>query len=204
MTADQRRTFLFGLTKLKPNAEAVKARMIDEVGMRSGEGRRGAAAAAHRVPIGVRSRQEQGHGSEGRVARADRRDLRRGEGAGLGGTGAGSAVGDVDQLPTRWPALTRTSPRMNENLGAIKNAARAAPKMPRSGRPGGDPPARCSLVDQLDPRAKRNWPPTAEGRSAAPARRRQRAGGPGARHGRLTAADFAKEKDSDGEEKRLT
>lgn len=155
MTADERRTFLFGLMKLKPTPESVKARMlaapwsceaakIDAVLpiLRTGFPSVCTHAQAKATEAKGAWRQLTG-GTYGALKAADWEapvpDL---------------PAGDVVQLADKVAGLDRNIASLNESLGAIKNTARtaqdAASKRANLSEAAGKVPG---LVDQLD-RAK--------------------------------------------------
>lgn len=127
MTPDQRRTFLFGLTKLKPNAETVKARMLtprwscEEVKV---------DAVLPLLRTGFPSVCDHAK-SKATEAKGAWRAL-TGETYGAVKAPLWEAPvpelpeGDADALGEHVAGLDRNLASMNESLGAIKNAARQA------------------------------------------------------------------------------
>jgi energy-coupling factor transporter ATP-binding protein EcfA2 len=127
MTADERRTFLFGLMKLKPTAESVKARML------AAPWECEAAKIDAVLPI-----MRTGFPSVCDHAKAKATEAKGAWRQLTGGTyGALKAAewealvpdlpaGDVAQLADKVAGLDRNIASLNESLGAIKNAARAA------------------------------------------------------------------------------
>jgi energy-coupling factor transporter ATP-binding protein EcfA2 len=127
MTADERRTFLFGLTKLKPNAETVKARMLAEK-WACEESKVDAVLPLLRTGFPSVCDHAKSKATE---AKGAWRQL-------TGGTyGALKAAeweaplpdlpeGDLAHLETTVAGLDRNIATLNESLGAIKNAARKA------------------------------------------------------------------------------
>lgn len=127
MTPDQRRTFLFGLTKLKPNAETVKARMLApkwdcEVAKID--------AVLPLLRTGFPSVCDHAK-SKATEAKGSWRAL---TGETYGGVKAPAweapvpdlPEGDVDQLAETVGGLDRNIASLNESLGAIKTAARSS------------------------------------------------------------------------------
>ncbi len=182
MTADERRTFLFGLTKLKPNAATVKARMMAP---------KWASEAAKidavmpllrtgfpRVCDHAKSKATEAKGAWRALT---------GETYGAVKAPAWEAPvpdlpeGDLAHLVTTVAGLDRNIATLNESLGAIKNAARKAQD---------DANRRASLadaagkVDNLRDQIERNKVDIAEYEPGVVALRERAAG-----TGKLTMAD---------------
>lgn len=127
MTPDQRRTFLFGLTKLKPNAETVKARMLTP---RWGCEEVKVDAVLPLLRTGFPSVCDHAK-SKATEAKGAWRAL-TGETYGAVKAPVWEAPvpdlpeGDADALAEHVAGLDRNLASMNENLGAIKNIARQA------------------------------------------------------------------------------
>ena len=127
MTADERRTFLFALTKLKPNAETVKARMLAPQ-WACEESKVDAVLPLLRTGFPSVCDHAKGKATE---AKGAWRAL-TGETYGAVKAPAWEAPvpdlpeGDAAQLADKVAGLDRNIATLNESLGAIKNAARAA------------------------------------------------------------------------------
>lgn len=127
MTEDQRRTFLFGLTKLKPNAETVKARMLAPK-WACEEAKVDAVLPLLRTGFPSVCEHAKSKATE---AKGAWRQL-TGETYGAVKAPAWEAplpdlpAGDVAALVDQVAGLDRNIATLNESLGAIKNAARAA------------------------------------------------------------------------------
>lgn len=127
MNADERRTFLFGLTKLKPNAETVKARMLSE---KWGCEEVKVEAVLPLLRTGFPGACDHAK-SKATESKGAWRQI-------TGGTyGALKALeweaplpdmpeGDLADLVTTVAGLDRNIAAMTENLGTIKNIARTA------------------------------------------------------------------------------
>lgn len=127
MTADERRTFLFGLTKLRPNAETVKARMLSKK-WACEESKIDAVLPLLRT--GFPSVCDHGK-SKATEAKGAWRAL-TGETYGAVKAPTWEAplpdlpAGDLAALVDQVAGLDRNIAKMNESLGAIKNAASTA------------------------------------------------------------------------------
>lgn len=127
MTPDERRTFLFGLAKLKPNAETVKARMLTKK-WACEEAKVDAVLPLLRTGFpGVCDHAK----SKATEAKGSWRQL---TGATYGPVAAPKweaplpdmPEGDVEQLATIVAGLDRNISTLSESLGSIKGAARTA------------------------------------------------------------------------------
>ncbi len=155
MTADERRTFLFGLTKLKPNAENVKARMLTPK-WACEEVKVDAVLPMLRTGFPGACEYAKNKATESKGAW---RAL-TGETYGAVKAPAWAAPlpelpeGDLAALVDQVAGLDRNIATLNESLGAIKNAARAAQesasKRANLAEAAGKVPG---LIDQLE-RAK--------------------------------------------------
>lgn len=127
MTADERRTFLFGLTKLKPNAATVKARMLTEK-WACEEAKIDAVMPLLRTGFPSVCEHAKSKATE---AKGAWRQL-TGETYGAVKAPAWEAPmpdlpdGDVEQLTATVAGLDRNIAAMTESLGTIKATARAA------------------------------------------------------------------------------
>lgn len=127
MTPDQRRTFLFGLAKLKPNAETVKARMMAKK-WGCDEAKIDAVLPLLRTGFPSVCTHAKSKATEAKGA------WRALTGETYGGVKAPEweapvpelPEGDVAQLADHVAGLDRNIAKLNESLGAIKNTARTA------------------------------------------------------------------------------
>lgn len=156
MTADQRRTFLFGLTKLKPTADRVRARMLADK-WACDEAKTDAVLPMLRTGFPAACDYAKTKATESKGAwRA------------LTGETYGSVKGpaweaplpdlpdgDLAHLADVVSGLDRNIASMNENLGAIRNAARQANEAATRRAALAEAPAKVvSITDQLE-RAKK-------------------------------------------------
>ncbi|MES2320164.1 MAG: AAA family ATPase [Pseudomonadota bacterium] len=156
MTADERRTFLFGLMRLKPTSESVKARML------AAPWECEAAKIDAVLPIlrtGFPSVCDHAK-AKATEAKGAWRQLTGGNWGSLKAPEWEAPVpdlpaGDVEQLAAQVSGLDRNIASLNESLGAIKNAARttqeAATRRASLAESAGKVPG---LADQLE-RAKK-------------------------------------------------
>jgi hypothetical protein len=198
MTADERRTFLFGLTGLKPKADNVKARMLAR-GCQ--EAKVDAVLPLLRTGFPGVCEHAKGKATEAKGA------WRQLTGETYGAVKAASweapvpdlPPGDVQKLADQVAGIDRNIALLNENLGRIKSVAIEAQKAAQRREALADGAGKvASLTDQLARRAP-SWPSTAEGGRPAQARQRHRPGRPGARHGQVHRHPAA---DREGQDRR--
>jgi hypothetical protein len=152
MTADQRRTFLFGLTKLKPNAETVKARMLAPK-WACEEAKIDAVLPLLRTGFPSVCDHAKSKATE---AKGAWRAL-TGETYGAVKAPAWEAAlpdlpdGNLAHLAATVTGLDRNIASMNENLGAIRNAARQANEAATRRAALAEAPAKlASITEQLE------------------------------------------------------
>ena len=149
MTADERRTFLFELTKCKPNGAAVKARMLEK-----GCDETKVEAVLPLLRTGFPSVCDHAK-SKATEAKGAWRAL-TGETYGAVKAQAWEAptpdlpAGDADALADEVAGYDKNIAKMNESLGSIKNEARAASDAAVKRATLAEAPARVkSITDQL-------------------------------------------------------
>lgn len=149
MTADERRTFLFELTKCKPNAAAVRERMLKRG---CDEAKVDAVLPLLRTGFPLVCEHAKGKATE---AKGAWRAL-TGETYGPAKAPSWEAPlptlpdGDVAALAAEVAGYDKTISTLNESLGAIKNAARTATEAAAKRAALADAPAKLkSITDQL-------------------------------------------------------
>lgn len=151
MTADERRTFLFGLTKLKPNAETVKARMMTAK-WACEESKVDAVLPLLRTGFPsvcdhAKSKATEAKGAWRQLTGGTYGPLKAPE---WEAPLPDMPAGDLAHLETTVAGLDRNIATLNESLGAIKNAARKAQEDAARRANLADAAGKVpSLVDQL-------------------------------------------------------